>query len=156
MLKLKVKGTEYKLKFGYKSLKRTNILKEVTEMQNKLQKSRAGSEGDFENAELFDEVLDVCSKLVLAALQKYHEEFRADYKKPDSVQAQIDKVDDFIDDYMDEGDSMSIMDLFQVLAEELYNDGFLSKKSAAQTEAQEMEAATDTAENVVPMIEAKV
>lgn len=149
MLKLNVKGTEYKLKFGYKSLKNTNILKEVIQMQKKLQgaKEEEGSE-EIENMEVLEEVLGTCSKLVLAALQKYHEEFRTDYKSVESVQACVEKVDDFIDDYMDEEDSMPIMELFNTLAEELFSDGFLSKKKETKPERKvlEMKAEEDGTE----------
>lgn len=147
MLKLNVKGTEYKLKFGYKSLKNTNILKEVIQMQKKLRdtKGEDGSE-EIEDMEVLEEVLGICSKLVLAALQKYHEEFRADYKSTESVQACVEKVDDFIDDYMDEEDSMPIMELFNTLAEELFSDGFLSKKKETKPEKKVLEMKTEEAE----------
>lgn len=167
MLKLNVKGIEYKLKFGYKSLKNTNILKEVIQMQKKLRDIKGADKEseesetkkekeitEIENMEIMEEILGICSKLVLAALQKYHKEFRADYKNPKSVQECIEKTDDFIDDYMDEEDSMPIMELFNALAEELFNDGFLSKKqeTKAETEALEMkseqpETETQTSEN---------
>ena len=127
MITLKVKDKEYNLKFGYKSFKKSGILKEVVGMRKKL--SGAGSDDDTENIEALEEVLELNSKLVLAALQKYHEEFRADYSNPDSVQAVVEKVDDLMDDYMDEEDSMTIMDLFTTLTDELFNNGFLSKKS---------------------------
>ena len=149
MLKLNVKGTEYKLKFGYKSLKNTNILKEVIKMQKKLQRTK-GEDGreEIEDMEVLEEVLGICSKLVLAALQKYHEEFRADYKSTESVQACVEKVDDLIDDYMDEEDSMPIMELFNTLAEELFSDGFLSKKKETKPEKKilEMKAEEDETE----------
>lgn len=147
MLKLNVKGTEYKLKFGYKSLKNTNILKEVIQMQKKLHDAKGEGGGEeIENMEVLEEVLGICSKLVLSALQKYHEEFRADYKNPESVQACVEKVDDFIDDYMDEEDSMPIMELFNTLAEELFSDGFLSKKQETKTEKKVLEMKTKQAE----------
>lgn len=127
MITLKVKEKEYNIKFGYKSFKKSGILKEVVGMRKKL--SNTVDDDDTENIESLEEVLELNSKLVLAGLQKYHEEFRADYNNPDSVQAVVAKVDDLIDDYMDEEDSMPIMDLFTALTDELFNNGFLSKKS---------------------------
>ena len=146
MLTIKVKDKEYKLKFGYKSFKKSGILKEVVAMREKAKNNEnTEAEEDATNGiEMLEEVLELNSKLVLAALQKNHEEFRADYKNPDSVNEIIDKVDDLMDDYMDEEDSMSIMDLFNALTDELFNDGFLSKKSAVLEEAMEEQDATIT------------
>lgn len=134
MIKLKVKDKEYKLKFGYKSFKKSGILKEVVAMQTKARESKEesgqGQEKDVENqVELLEEVLELNSKLVLIALQKHHEEFRIDYENKEEMNSLIDRVDDFMDDYMDEEDSMSIMELFNKLVDELFNNGFLSKKS---------------------------
>lgn len=130
-MKLTVKGTEYNLKFGYKSFKNSGVLKEVVSMQKKIRETKAENEDSdgLENIEALEEIFDVTSKLVLAALQKNHKEFRADYSKPETIQECIDKVDDFLDDYMEEKDAMPITDLFEELVQELFNNGFLSKKS---------------------------
>lgn len=149
MITLKVKEKEYNLKFGYKSFKQSGILREVVSMRKKISGTKENADADtqneddgLENLEILEEVLELNSKLVLAALQKYHEEFRTDYKSIDEVQTIIDKVDDLMDDYMDEDDSMSIMDLFTTLTEELFNNGFLSKKSEKLEEAAEKLDAT--------------
>lgn len=143
-MKLKVKGTEYNLKFGYKSFKNSGVLKEVVSMQKKIRETKAEDENAdaMENIEALEEIFDVTSKLVLAALQKNHEEFRADYSDSDSVKSCIDKVDDLIDDYMEEDDSVSIMDLFTELTQELFDNGFLSKKSEKLETAMEQQDAT--------------
>ncbi len=145
MIVLKVKDKEYKLKFGYKSFKKSGILREVVAMQNKVKKPddiENTEESAEDNIEVLEEVLELNSKLVLAALQKNHEEFRADYNNPDSVASIVDKVDDLMDDYMDEEDSMSIMELFNKLVDELFNNGFLSKKSDKLEVAAEAQDAT--------------
>lgn len=149
MITLKVKDKEYKLKFGYKSFKKSGILKEVVAMQSKAKDSKEESEENesqeknVENqVELLEEVLELNSKLVLIALQKHHEEFRADYENEEEMNSLIDKVDDFMDDYMDEEDSMSIMELFNKLVDELFNNGFLSKKSEKLEAAAEAQDAT--------------
>lgn len=132
MITLKVKDKEYRLKFGYKSFKKSGILREVIAMQKKIKKPESGdaaAENAEDNIQILEEVLDLNSKLVLAALQKNHEEFRADYDSPSSVNEIVDKVDNFMDDYMDEEESMSIMELFNKLVDELFNNGFLQKKS---------------------------
>lgn len=143
-MKLTVKGTDYNLKFGYKSFKNSGILKEVVSMQKKIREAQPeGEDADFmENLETIEGIFDITSKLVLAALQKNHEEFRADYKDSDSIRSCIDKVDDLIDDYMEESDSMTIMDLFMGLTEELFNNGFLSNKSEKLEATLEQQDAT--------------
>lgn len=150
MLKIKVLNNEYKLKFGYKSFKKTKILKEVMDIRKKLYTPGENDEEDTEEKgmEYLDEILDLTSKLVLAALQKYHEEFRTDYGDSDSIKKSIEKVDDLIDSYMDEEDSMSIMELFDSLVEQLFSDGFLSKKSEVPNKLKE-----DQEEVVIPMKE---
>ena len=149
MTTLKVGDKEYKLKFGYKSFKKSGILREVVSMRKKISGAKENTdvsteneEDELGNLEILEEVLELNSKLVLAALQKYNEEFRTDYKSEEEVQAIIDKVDDLMDDYMDEEDSMSIMDLFSTLTEELFNNGFLSKKSEKLEEALAQQDAT--------------
>lgn len=125
MIKLRVNGQDYNLKFGYKSFKRSGILKEVLEMQNAMN----APDDEFDNIAALDQVFEITSKLVLAALQKNHEEFRTDYGNNQSVEECIEKVDDLLDDYMDEEDCMPIMELFHTLAEELFENGFLFEKS---------------------------
>lgn len=149
MTTLKVKDKEYKLKFGYKSFKQSGILREVVSMRKKISGAKENAddnaeneENELENLEILEEVLELNSKLVLAALQKHNEEFRTDYKNKEEVQKIVDKVDDLMDDYMDEEDSMSIMDLFSTLTEELFNNGFLSKKSEKLEEALTQQDAT--------------
>lgn len=129
MVVLKIKNKDYKLKFGYKSFKKSGVLREVVAMQNELKDSKEDSEDGTGNIELLEQVFEANSKLVLAALQKYNEEFRVDYNNPESVQECIEKVDDLMDDYMEEEDAMPVMDLFSALTNELFNNGFLLRKS---------------------------
>lgn len=134
MITLKVKGKEYNLKFGYKSFKNSGILQEVVNLQKEIG-NRTESEGGNDGIEFIGDVLNLTSRLVLVALQKYNEEFRVDFQDVTTVRPVIDEVDDLLDDYMDEEDSLSIMELFQKLTEELFNNGFLSKKSESLEES---------------------
>lgn len=133
MLTLRVKGQEYKLKFGYKALGKSGILKEVTAMQQAInnRKKESGDEDEQSNAmlDMLGDIFDLNSRLVLAALQKYHQEYIVDYDSQESLKNGIEKVYDFMDDYMDEEDSMDIITLFTELMNDLFNSGFLSKKS---------------------------
>ena len=69
-----------------------------------------------------------------------------DYDLPSDVQTKMEAVYDLLDDYMEEEESLPIMDLFSELVEELLNNGFLSKKT------EELEAnLTEQNATVVPM-----
>lgn len=143
MLTLKVKDKEYKLKFGYKSFKKTKILSEAVAMQSRLESldSKKKKKGDLlSDVELIEDILQLVSKLVLAALQKFHAEFRVDHRDPESVRKSEDMADDLIDDYMDEEGAMDVMTLFGVLFQELFNEGFLPKNG------ENPEQITETAE----------
>ncbi len=93
MLKLKVKEKEYILKFGYRVLAKTTLLKDVVGIQTMFKDSKENeqNENDDEETEKIVEnlpmLIEVNSNLVLAGLQRYHEEFRVDYDNPESVKA---------------------------------------------------------------------
>ncbi len=152
MLKLKVKEKEYILKFGYRVLAKTTLLKDVVGIQTMFKDSKENeqNENDDEETEKIVEnlpmLIEVNSNLVLAGLQRYHEEFRVDYDNPESVKAGLEKVYDFMDDYMDEEDSIAVFDLFGMMIGELTDNGFLSKKSP-----QMEQAATEQDATIIPM-----
>ena len=123
MIKLSVNGKEYKLKFHFNVYCDSGLIREVSEMQKKQQqkaKSAKSNSDMSENVESLQGVFELISKLTLAALQKYHEEFKVDYNKPETVTAMLDKVDEFIDDYLDEPDSMPVIDFFNALTDEFF------------------------------------
>ncbi len=148
MLKLKVKEQEYRLRFGYKALGKSGILKEVTAIQDAINEKKKDEEDDESSMmDMLGDIFDLNSRLTLAALQKHHKDFEVDYDSNDSLKAGIEKVYDFMDDYMDEEDSMDIMSFFSALMNELFDSGFLSKKSEkleqAMTELDATAAPTD-------------
>lgn len=145
MLTLRVKGQDYKLKFGYKALGKSRILKEVTAMQKALNDKKKESEDEDEQSnamlDMLGDIFDLNSRLVLAALQRYHQEYKVDYDSQESLKNGIEKVYDFMDDYMDEEDAMDIMTLFTELMNDLFDSGFLSRKSEKLEQAMiEMDA----------------
>ena len=153
MLKLNVKGTEYNLKFGYRSFRRAGVLKEAVAMQRRMQefgkKKKKPEEETAEEMEMLEEMFNLNSKLVLAALQKYHKEFRADYKNPESVSECEEKVDDLLDEYMDEEGAMDVGTMFAALLQELFSQGFLPRngENPETKETNETDAATETEKN---------
>lgn len=149
MLKMKLNGKEYKLKFGFKSFKNSEILQEVVKVQNEI-KNKTENENGEENGDdiaFLGDVLNLTSRLVLVALQKYNEEFRVDFSDANAVKIATEKTDDLIDDYMEEEDSLSIMELFQSLVGELFNNGFLSKKPSENLE----KSLTEQDATIIPM-----
>ena len=145
MLKLNVKGKEYILRFGYKVLAKTSLLADVVKMQDIF---KVGEDPDNENDSMLEnlpKVIEINSNLVLAGMQKYNDEFKVDYDDPASVKEGLEKVYDFMDDYMDEGEN-TVIDLFTQMVQELTNSGFLSKKSQAMEQAAEKLDAT-----IIPM-----
>lgn len=142
MTTLKVKDKTYKIKFGYRALAKSGVLKEVVKMQSAIdKKDEKGAVVD-----LIADVFDILAKLVLAGLQKFNETFSCDYDDESSVSAGIERVYDLLDEYMEEEESLSVMDLFTELTNELLNNGFLSKKSKGLEENLEKQDAT-----IVPM-----
>lgn len=144
MTTLKVKDVTYKIKFGYRALAKSGVLKEVVKMQGAIDKKDDDNKDAF--VDLVADVFDILAKLVLAGLQKFNESFACDYDDENSVSAGIEKVYDLLDEYMDEEESLGVMDLFSELTNELLNNGFLSKKSKELEENLEKQDAT-----IVPM-----
>lgn len=136
MLKIKVKDAEYKIKFGYKAIAKSNVLKDIVALQKRFSDQTDGEDNTEKYIEMIDEVLDITSRLLLAGLQKYHSDvFGYDPDDPKSVKNVKDIIENFIDDYIDEDDSMELMELFTALQDELMNNGFLFGKSQKAEEA---------------------
>lgn len=163
MFKMNVNGKEYTVKFGYFALAKSNSLLEVARVQDRIAEKKKYEkekevkeenrknfpEYDYdeeegqkntENIELICEIMNIIPKLLLAGLQKFHkDEFNVDYDSPEDIKEKENEVVEFLDDYyIDDENSLEIMDLFSGLVEELFDNGFLSKKSekleAAMTE----------------------
>lgn len=168
MLKIKVKDVEYKIKFGYKAIAKSNVLKDIVALRKKFSTNPKDEDDTDQNEnedntdqgedntdqikeedntekyiEMIDEILDLTSRLLLAGLQKYHSDvFGYDPDDPESVKNAKDIIENFIDDYIDEEDSMELMDLFTALQDELMNNGFLFGKSQKAEEAMTEQDAT--------------
>ena len=157
MLTLRIKEKDYQLKFGYKAIGKSGILKEVVAIRKMLADKKKdipdGTEEDgSEMVDMIGDIFDITSRLVLAALQKYNPDYRVAYDSPVSVNAGIEKVYDFMDDYMDEEDSMDITTLFSELVNELFNNGFLSRKSEKlETALIEQNATVAPTDHLLPM-----
>lgn len=157
MITLSVKGVEYKLRFGNKALAKSGILKDVVNIRSEISlmsKKRGKSDFDTENVSLsmIDELFNINVKLILAAMQKYNDDYKVDYDDENSVKAGTEKVYDFLDDYMDEPDSMDAVTLFSAFVTDLLNSGFLPKDPKAEIALNmNKDMPTGQEEKVIPM-----
>jgi hypothetical protein len=121
---LNVNDKEYKIKFGYKALSKSNVLQDVIALENVTDES---------DISVINELFGVLANLVLAGLQKFNDEYKVDYDSPQSIKEGLEKVYDLLDDYADDENSNDIYTLLNELVNELTNNGFLAQPQA-QTE----------------------
>lgn len=138
MLKIKIKDKEYKLRFGYGVLAKTDLLERVQTIGNTVKEDNA-----------MQKMLRTLAELFLAGAQKYHKE-EFPYDTEEEKEPQIDKIYDLLDDYEDESteeEPQSGFILFNLMQEELMANGFLS--GAASVGAEEVARKQDV--TVIPM-----
>lgn len=113
---IKIKGKEYKIKFGYKPTLKERIISKVVRFAN------ITNENDLEKIE---DLLLFLPELILVGLQVNHEEFRYNIDTGEGKEEQLEKSFNLIEDYLEEDDA-DILDLFVRLQEALTEDSFLS------------------------------
>ena len=131
MTTLTINGTEYKIKYGYETTARCGVVEKVDELQKVLAKSE-----DLKVEDL-NKILHILPELLLAGLQKFHkDEFGYDYETEDGKLAALNKAYGLVDDYFDADDS-DITVLFNLLTNEMVNNGFLAQllRKGAEVEA---------------------
>lgn len=131
MTTLTINGTEYKIKYGYEATARCGVVEKVDELQKVLAKSE-----DLKVEDL-NKILHILPELLLAGLQKFHkDEFGYDYETEDGKLAALNKAYGLVDDYFDADDS-DITVLFNLLTNEMVNNGFLAQllRKGAEVEA---------------------
>lgn len=177
MIELKVKDKTYKIKYGYKALAQSGVMKQVISVQTDLternkrleeeekEKERLKNFPEYntdemgnpievedddsgnvsEYFEIIEKIMNILPSLILAGLQKEHkDEYKVNYSNQEDVEDKLDKVVDLLDDYMDEDDSKDVMDLFDEFTTELFESGFLFKKSEKLEKAMEQTDSTVT------------
>ena len=110
MTTLKVKGTEYKIKFGYNSFCDTDLLDRTTEIMGILQDKTVAKDNEFTR------------KLFCITRELLFEGF----KKFNPVE-NLETVGNLLDDYLDEGteqENHGLMTIFGIIAQELLAEGF--------------------------------
>ena len=113
---IKIKGKEYKIKFGYKPTLKERIISKVVRFSN------ITNENDLERIE---DLLLFLPELILVGLQVNHEDFRYNIDTGEGNEEQLEKIFNLIEEYLEE-DNADILDLFVRLQEALTEDSFLS------------------------------
>ena len=135
---LNVGKKKYTIKFGYKAVAKSGIIKKALDIENIADNEDYG--------EMIETMLSVVADMVLAGLQKTESNFSVDYDNKDDVRGKTEKVFDLLDDYIAQDDSLTIPELFQELMSEMFDAGFFGKKSERMEQiAQETDA------TIIPM-----
>lgn len=135
---LNVGKKKYTIKFGYKAVAKSGIIKKALDIENIADNEDYG--------EMIETMLSVVADMVLAGLQKTESNFSVDYDNKDDVRGKTERVFDLLDDYIAQDDSLSIPELFQELMSEMFDAGFFGKKSERMEQiAQETDA------TIIPM-----
>ena len=133
MFSFKVGDKEYKVRFGYRVLCKTNLIDRVVNITQ---------QKDTEHA--FQNMISTVAELLLAGLQKSHaDEFG--YETEEEKTKMLDKVYEILDDYEDEGTEDNPQDGYIMLGklqEELMENGFLSQITKRTAEAAKVTDAT--------------
>ena len=114
---LNVKGTEYKVKFGYNSFCDTDLMDRTSDLLKIFQGADVEDDKDVTGMGKIKELFSCVRDLLYVG-----------FKKNNPVET-VQEVGDILDDYHDEAteeDKRGILDLFTQLTEELMREGFLA------------------------------
>ena len=125
MMILKVKGKEYKVKFGFNSFCDTDLLERTGDLLKVFQDQNVENDNDVTGIGKIKDLFTCVRELLYFGFMKYN------------PVADVQKVGDILDDYHDEAteeNANSIMELFTKLTEELMQEGFLGDLTKAKTQ----------------------
>lgn len=128
MMVLKVKETEYKIKFGYNSFCDTDLMDRTSDLLKIFHGAEVESDEDVTTIGKIKELFSCVRDLLFVGMKKYN--------PVENVQ----EVGNILDDYHDEAtetDKRGIIDLFTMLTEELMNEGFLGDLMTQMAESAE-------------------
>lgn len=131
MTTLVINGNEYKIKYGYEATARCGVIEKVNKLEEVLNKA--------ENMEIEDlnKLLQILPELLLAGLQKFHkDEFGYNYETEEGKSDALNKAYELVDDYFD-ADDADVIDLFNLLTEEMVQNGFLANLLQRGAEAEQ-------------------
>lgn len=128
MMILKVKDTEYKIKFGYNSFCDTDLMDRTEDLIKILQGTGVENDKDVTGMKMIKELFCCVRELLYVGFKKYN--------PVENVQ----EVGNLIDEYKEESteeDKREILNLFMKLAKELMEEGFLGEVLSQITEEPE-------------------
>lgn len=128
MMNLNVKGTEYKIKFGYNSFCDTDLLDRTSSLIKIFQGQEVDDDKDVFGMGKIKELFSCVRDLLFVGFQKHN------------PVADVKDIGNILDDYKEEEtetDKRSILDLFTKLTAELMDEGFLSDLLKAMEETAE-------------------
>lgn len=135
---LNVGKKKYTIKFGYKAVAKSGIIKKALAIEI------IADNDDY--GEMIETMLSVVADMVLAGLQKTESSYSVDYDNKEDVRNKTEKVFDLLDDYIAQEEALTIPELFQELMSEMFDAGFFGKKSERMEQiAQETDA------TIIPM-----
>lgn len=135
---LNVGKKKYTIKFGYKAVAKSGIIKKALAIENIADKDDYG--------EMIETMLSVVADMVLAGLQKTESSYSVDYDNKEDVRNKTEKVFDLLDDYIAQEEALTIPELFQELMSEMFDAGFFGKKSERMEQIAQKTDAT-----IIPM-----
>lgn len=133
MFSFEVANKEYKVKFGYRVLCKTDIIDRFVNIQNAMNDEHA-----------FRTMMEIVAEMLLAGLQRYHSEqfgWETDGEREEKLNAILDLMDDYEDESTEENPKDAYT-LFEKLKEELFKNGFLSQLTKAGEQSAEKQDAT--------------
>lgn len=113
MFTISINEKEYKVRFGMNSFADTDLMDRTKRLL------KLFSDDDSSN----DDMADVAKELFVCVRDLFYYGFMK-YNKVESPQAVGDLLDDYIDE-APEGEKRTILGLFEMIGEELLNQGFL-------------------------------
>lgn len=142
MMTLKIKGKEFKVKFGYNSFCDTDLLDRVNDISRLFKDEGIEKDSDVSGIGKIKDLFLLVRELLFVGLKKHN--------KINTLQC----VGDLLDDYMEEGtkeEPHGLLNIFFALSEELMTTGFLgdiltaseSKEESAKTQDPETESETN-------------
>lgn len=117
-MKVNLGNSEYSIKFGFKPILKSHLIKDVSE-------SVSEQDGSLESAEKL--LLETLPKMLLVGLQVNHkDEFGYDYDTNEKYDEQFNKVLNLLSEKIDDGE-IDCIELFNELENELESNSFLAK-----------------------------
>lgn len=127
MTTITIKGTEYKIKYGFNSFADTDLLERVQDVAVLLNSKGVKNDADVSMMGQIRNLFVIVRELLYVGLEKYN--------PVESIQ----EVGDLLDDYREEGteeDPRGLIDMFTLLGSELSSEGFLTDLLSQMDKAQ--------------------